>query len=144
VAANQPGWRACAGCLVALAFIALMVGGMAYVIVDERSKDKKVAAEPGLAIDADELAKAYNDDLNSAHGTYDHKVLLVTGKVQDIHGSKVVLGVTFPRSPVWCDIENESRDKARALKKGQMVTIKGYCEGDKAFSIEVKHCQIPD
>jgi hypothetical protein len=51
---------------------------------------------------------------------------------------------TFPRTPVWCDVERESRDKARALKKGQVVTIKGYCEDDHAFSIDLKHCLIQD
>src|SRR4051812_39299086 len=62
--AKQPGWRACAGCLVALAFVALMVGGMAYVIYQQQSNAKQVVSEPGLAVDADELSKAYNDDLN--------------------------------------------------------------------------------
>jgi hypothetical protein len=140
--AKKTNWLPCAGCAFILVVGIFMTILGFWVMGRYAEQEKRVGSEPGIPITATKLSKAFHENDQSAKENYQTKVILVSGKVNDIKGKKVVLDVPFPLAPVYCEVSDKFRTDVRSLKKGQDVTIKGYCEGSGFLSIDLKYCQI--
>lgn len=119
------------------------------------SSESSEANEPAateqtpLAVSAQDLLDAYENNEVSADAQYKDKLLSVTGVISDIG---VVLDQTyvcingggdFDFLSVQCYVpdETEISEKVAALSKGETVTITGTCSG-QSLNVELKDCTI--
>lgn len=137
------GFCGCVGCLTLVG-----VGGVA--IEAKQEKDAKEAASgtrPSLAINADQLFSAYNENRISADNKYKDKLVKVSGQVKEIN--KGITGKTYitlqvssnmPMSGIHCYFNDSYNAKVAEIRKGNNVTIVGECEGYQGFGVELSNC----
>lgn len=101
-----------------------------------------------IAISAGELISAYGENGVSADQKYKGKLLEVTGVVDSIDKdildeAYVTLGTgeDFELISVQCYFDEKDLDSIMSLKKGDVVTIIGKCDGD-LINIALLKCQV--
>jgi len=102
---------------------------------DEIEKDI-VNTTPDFELSASKLSSDYQDNEIAADEKYKHKIILVTGYIDDIgkditDSIYVTLsdGKEYSFSGVQCFFSDSQTSAAAKLKKGQKVSIKGKCDG---------------
>lgn len=109
------------------------------------SKEKAVMINNNIIkVSAQQLSADYIANEIKADNDYKGKELIVTGKIQEITRGiagniYIVLTGSNRMRTVFCYFDNE--EKAAVLKKGQVVTFKGSCEG-LMVSIIVNNCRL--
>lgn len=130
--------------LLAFLFLALCGIGIGLYLFNKPSP-KASDIKPAFTLTATELAKAFESDGTQAGKLYAGKVLQVSGKVSDVKkDDKGLLTLVIEGTPgsavsgVLQDLPKEE------VKKGDEVTIKGFCSGfDDLFGeVQLHSCGI--
>lgn len=91
-----------------------------------------------------EIAKAFDENEVSANLKYENKIGTVTGKIvtisKDFGEYNIMLdGGDF--TGIVCRFDGDVSKQLAALKTGQRITIKGFCDG-MSFNVEFLNCVI--
>jgi hypothetical protein len=79
-----------------------------------------------IAVDADELLKAYQLDSRDADRRFRDKQVAVTGTITQMQDSWIAM---TPHHEVVCNFSEDNRDSLKELRIGDLVTVRGRCEG---------------
>jgi flagellar basal body-associated protein FliL len=124
--------------VVILAVAGGVVGYRMYNKAPEKVEDAK-----GTAVSANELTQAYTQDEAAANQKYLNKALEVSGTVTEVNknqdGQTVV---TISGSDAAMAIQCSMRDKNVSLKKGHLITVKGFCSGNTMFDVLLTDCVV--
>jgi predicted phosphodiesterase len=126
--------------------------GMAVAGCGKTEPAPKVTNEtPALAVKAGDLLAEYGANAVAADAKYKGKVIQVTGKFGSAQKAPLLgyavqvlpeSGSDVNLSGVQCFIL-ESEEKAVAtMKEGQMITLKGNCDGQVLGQIKVTKCIV--
>jgi DNA/RNA endonuclease YhcR with UshA esterase domain len=124
--------------LAAIIFIGALYYGIREFTRTHVSLDN---IKPVASLTVGELLTAFSQDEKATNEMYAEKVLQVKGLVSEIEiddedGSiDVYLEDELTDGNVICEMSETSYDKAKALKIGDIVTIKGVCAGYMADDI---------
>jgi hypothetical protein len=114
---------------------------------DEETIEAEISTQdPAITVSASKLYADYEDNGIAADGKYKDKVLLVTGKVNDIDRDFMdKIYVTLKGDEYFGDIQcffAESHvGEASQLSKGQTITVKGRCDG-QSMNVLLQGCII--
>jgi hypothetical protein len=135
-------WYILGGVGVVLVVICLGCGGcMGVGLYFNNDQEKKVAADPGTDVTAEELSKAYKDNAANANSTYQAKVLKVTGVVSKATaGNDIELTGTAGGEPIHCQAALSKMSLFQGITPGQTVTVHGFCGGSLLNSIMMTQC----
>jgi hypothetical protein len=79
-----------------------------------------------IAIDADELLKAYQLNAKEADRRFREKQVAVTGTITQMQDTWIAM---TPQHEVVCNFSDENRESLKDLRIGDLVTVRGRCEG---------------
>jgi hypothetical protein len=103
--------------------------------VTNEEREKKVETEAGLAVTANDLSIAYQENIGAADAKFKDKVLIVTGNVMNAPtADAVTLKPGVPPNKiaiggVHCTFSDKNKSQLTAMKLNDQVKIKGYCTG---------------
>lgn len=106
-----------------------------------------VKSAPPIVISANDLVKAYEDNAVAADEKYRYKMLQVRGTVnsvsRDVTGNPYLslAGGNYALDAITCHFSDDQANQLAQLKKGQQVTVVGYCNGKPAF-INLNDCSL--
>lgn len=114
----------------------ITIGALFYGIKEFTRTHKSLDdMKPVASLTVGELLNAFSQDESATTAMYSEKVLEVKGLVSEIEideedGSiDVYLEDELTEGNIICEISETSYDKAKSLKLGDMVSIKGVCAG---------------
>ena len=96
---------------------------------------------------SDSSAFTFSEKEKASNAKYVSKVIAVSGTIDDIttdeKGDQVILiaGSSDMMNGVLCTLEKSEADKAKSLKRGDEVTIKGRCTG-MLMDVVLNKCTI--
>ena len=101
----------------------------------------KVEDRKGIALTADQLCKDFNENEAAANTLYLNKAIQVSGRISEVAtnldgGSMIVIQTSDASSAVQCSM----REKDIPLKKGEMITLKGFCSGNTITGVSLTGC----
>lgn len=121
--------------LVSLGALAMLAVGVGLMMYYKPHKDFATSA-PDVRITAEAFTKAFDADEVNATWAYvkGDKTILVTGKIAEVGMNKdgnvdVILAGSAETGTVSCAMMPDERAKAKKLKAGDEVRIKGQCTG---------------
>ena len=113
-------------------------GWYAYSEFTRKPKTAK-ERETEVTFTAEDLRKAYDDE-EEANKKYMNKVIEISGKVREITPNEnrmdLVLETSDPDVGVTVQLVPEDTEKAKNIKPGTEVVVKGICNG-KLIDIEL-------
>ena len=126
---------------IILIIIALLVAGGGWYAYSEYTRKPKTAKERAteVVLTAEDLRKAYENE-EAANKKYTDKVIEISGIVREVspNGNRMdlVLETSDPDVGVTVQLVPEDTEKAKQLKLGSEVIVKGICNG-KLIDIEL-------
>ena len=122
-----------------LVVLVLGVGAAAVGLMMYYKPHKDFAtADVDVTISAKDLSAAFDADETNATWAYvkGDKTILVSGSVREVStsgvsGAEVVLEGSETSGTVACTLMPDQSEKAKLLKKGDRVSIKGQCTGSQ-------------
>ncbi|HMK03779.1 MAG TPA: hypothetical protein VK489_06290 [Ferruginibacter sp.] len=137
--------------LIAL-FILLLAGGTAiWWIFTEKFTDT-AAVKADHTVDAMDFINEFKTDLGEANKKYTEKIIIVNGTVSEIKNadttSNIIMTDTTSGAYIIFAFQQQHLAEAKALKMGEMVSIKGSCSGGtysgilETQSINFKRCAV--
>ena len=104
----------------------------------------------GTTISAVELGKLYTENVFAADAAYTRKTITVRGTVEDVDktilaetgGTVAHPSVMFQGSVVICVFPPGTEASVSKLRKGQKVSIKGFCRGREVGLVVLTRCSI--
>ena len=132
--------------LYALVLLLLLLGIGGYLVwnVPEENVAKKTV---DFTTTASNLFTEFSEKEKASTAKYVSKVIAVSGKIEEItkdeKGDQVILiaGSSDMMNGVMCTLEKSEADKAKSLKTGDEVTIKGRCTG-MLMDVVLNKCTI--
>ena len=115
--------------LVAIALAVLSGAGVYYYVFIYSASHRSAGDAIGLAVIADSLAMAFEADEVAANGRYLRQVLRVTGTVLEVSSNQqgqqtLLLGQPDAFANVFVTMETPA-----SVVAGDLVTVKGFCDG---------------
>ena len=116
-----------------LTLIILVAGGIGiYLIFTEKFEDTGKQAAV-FTVTADELIKEFQQNDSAANKKYAEKIILVNGKIAETEAADSTINIkmmdTLTGSYIIFAFQEQHIKKAKQLKEGDMVSIKGSCSG---------------
>ena len=116
-----------------LTLIILVAGGIGiYLIFTEKFEDTGKHAAV-FTVTADELIKEFQQNDSAANKKYAEKIILVNGKIAETEAADSTINIkmmdTLTGSYIIFAFQEQHIKKAKQLKEGDMVSIKGSCSG---------------
>jgi hypothetical protein len=99
-------------------------------------------ATPTMQISAIDLIAAYDNNAVRADQLYKGKVLDVTGIVASIQSDFLRIMGTSDFLGVYCNFSGSNLSKLAVLSKGQSVTVRGTCDGEKLGAPWLDDCVL--
>ena len=102
------------------------------------------AAKAELSVTARTIAYDYNENEVAANLKYENKIIQVSGSIEDISkdfGQYSISLVGSNYKGVLCSFNGNVAEQLAALRSGQMITIKGRCDG-MFGNVEMEDCVI--
>ncbi|TXD59024.1 hypothetical protein ES044_10895 [Polaribacter sp. IC066] len=98
------------------------------------STEKNIENEaPALALNANELIKAFATAEDESIKKYEGKIIEVTGFIKEItflnDRNTVILTSQNSAFGIICDIHPNQKDKLKQLQQHQKIRVKGICKG---------------
>ncbi|MBQ4819412.1 hypothetical protein [Aquimarina sp. MMG016] len=88
---------------------------------------------PDISLVSQKLLNDFENDENLANSKYLEQIIQVTGKISELSKTKENLVVTLNNDnslgSVMCHLSVEESKKAKGLKIGENITLKGVCTG---------------
>ena len=114
-----------------MVIIAVMMAGYVYVI---RMPQSSVEKRDGIALTADELWYAFENDEQAASEKYVNKIIDITGKVDEIYydenNAAVLILLNDQGDPAsMVTLDNSQKEKIKTYKEGDMIKVKALCTG---------------
>jgi hypothetical protein len=108
-----------------IALVGGIIGGIYGYYIWNKKVDKMSDRKGDFILTAADLAKQYSDAIHLG------KVLQVTGTVANVEAEKDVTNVTLETGDTMTAIscEMEKGSEAPSVKTGDVVTMKGQCDG---------------
>jgi len=94
------------------------------------------------------LFKEYETNDSLANQKYLDKVIEVNGNISDIQVDQkgeivLILDEKNGMAGIACSIDEGSKEKAKNLKPGQDISLKGICTGgDAMFGVTLNKCKV--
>ena len=127
---------------VVVVLFALVMSGVAYYMWN---KPHPAICNEAIVVSiiSDSLSVAYNRDEKGCDAKYLNKRIDVSGTISEIDknqdgGVMLILQTSDPNSGVQCSMGKTTSE----FKKGQMVTISGYCSGNSITGVSLSRCDI--
>lgn len=141
---NRKMWRlAGAGILIALA-----MAGFAYWYGFLRKEKPIEKMKPDFELTADSLFSVFSADEQSATEKYGGKIVLIRSgliSVERDDNGNVALILVDPMMGVTCTLDSlqaaRQKSEIEQLKEGEMVTVKGRCDG-MLMDVKISKCMI--
>ena len=113
---------------------------------DQETKEVK-AMTPVYNLSADALYSEYEANQVAADNKYKGKIIIVTGKVQDIgldimDQPYIVIGGKGFLDGVQCMFSPSENNTVARISKGQMVTVKGEVDGKIVGNVLLRKCSV--
>ena len=120
-----------------------------YLLIAVGSADETDVStqEASITVTARQLHADYEANGVAAEGRYEGEVLLVTGEVKTIDKAAysddvyVVLSADWP-GKIKCYFAKSNAGQASQLSKGEVITVKGMCDGKFGNEVELKGCSV--
>lgn len=133
--------------IIYVAFLILLIAVVAGVLMYNKPHRAVQGEDPDFKLSVSELVTPFSTDETAANARYAGRIVEVHGKVKEMipnEGSPVLLiGDSAEPIAVICYLRGEERDKYTPLAIGELVTVKGICNGmlldvviDEAILIE--------
>jgi hypothetical protein len=136
--------------IVGLLFAAILVGAVWYIFNEKFTDTNK--REAAYTVDAMAFLKEFQTNDTAANKKYTEKIITVNGNVAEIEESDSLVNVkmidTTTQAYIIFAFQQEQAAKAKALKEGDKVSIKGSCSGGiysdilESETINFKRCVI--
>ncbi len=118
--------------IIAVVAVAGLVGAYFYL----KQTPDVVRQAPDVAVSANELIAAFEQDTAAAQARFVDKIVAVTGRVKSIDTSgAVVLGQEGSASEVVVGLDRRHLDDHRLLTVGGTAVLQGVCSGYSAGGV---------
>ena len=118
--------------LIAIVAIIVIVAVIGFRIYNKPHRVVKTA-QPAFTMTATQLVDQFAEDETDANALYAGKIIQLNGRLKDIirNDSTIILllGDTSQMMSVSCYLQSGERLSDAALTSGDMVTVKGICNG---------------
>jgi hypothetical protein len=119
--------------LLAIVALGLVVGTITFLYVFRKPVDSVASQKADIVIQADSIVVAFETNENEANARFLDKVVEVKGTIAEItsdtSGYNIVIRNSDAVSGVSCLLGKEQAEKAKALKVGENIVLKGVCTG---------------
>jgi hypothetical protein len=112
---------------------------------DDTKTESAKDAKADLTVDAKDIIKDYKENEVAADEKYKNKIVQVSGVVNEIKKDfmdeiyvSVNTGKELEFEDVWVYFDGDATKKAKALKKGDKITVKGKVTGLMLMSVQMK------
>jgi hypothetical protein len=138
-------------------FYSIMLLGVFFVLAvasgeEETEKEvvEKLETEEAIQISSTQIYKDYDDNEVAADNKYKDKVVEVKGKIIDISkdfSDDIVIKLNglinneYEIVGVRCTFSKSHNSEAASLSKGQIITIRGKCDG-KLMGPDISGCSL--
>ena len=116
--------------LVGFVLLTLVI---AVTFINREEKDSVLESEADFSLSAAELIDAFSEDEMAADALYGGKVLEVLGAVKRMTGDEsapiLVIGDTIRDISISCYLQTETPQQYAGLERGEVVKVKGICNG---------------
>ena len=105
------------------------------------------SAKEDYSISAEEFYKEYSANEEAANKKYLNKIISVNGKISEIqlenaNEPTLALKTTEDGITVSCGFDSKRLKDLKSLKTGDLVKIKGKCDGLGMFGIVITQCNL--
>lgn len=118
--------------LLAVVMIAAILAAVGVMIYNKPHRDVETAP-PAFSMTAEQLVGEFSQDEAGANALYGGKVIRVNGPLKEIIRNDstliLLLGDTSQLMGVSCYVQDGEQVQAAGITPGQMVTVKGICNG---------------
>jgi hypothetical protein len=132
---------------ISLTMIVLMIAGAVYYVFNKPHR-KAAGEDAAFSMPAEQLFKEYESNDTLASKKFLDKVIEVKGKVTNVQvdqkgGIVLMLDEREGMAGIACSIDEGSKEKAKSLKAGQTISLKGICTGgDAMFGVTLNKCEV--
>jgi hypothetical protein len=132
---------------IILIIVILSIGGAVYYVFNKPQR-KAEGEEAAFSLKADQLFKEYESNDSLANRKYLDKVVEVKGSITNVQIDQkgeivLILDEKDGMAGIACSIDEGSKEKAKNLKAGQNISIKGICTGgDAMFGVTLNRCAV--
>lgn len=125
--------------------IGIVIGIVVFLYVFRKSDTGAITRNPDFVLSADSLVNLFSSNEDFANVRFLDKIIQVKGRVAEItHDSTgyiIVLREDNAMEGVSCTLGNDQFEKAKVLKTGTIVEIKGICAG-KLIDVSLNKCAV--
>lgn len=126
---------------VGFIFVILILIGGSLVFRLWNKPPERVEAVRGETISVDSLCSAFDSDESAANKRFLNKAINITGQVEDIiHNLEGGIMIVMKDTTSGAEVQCAFREKNISLKKGSMVTVKGFCSGKTITGVSLTDC----
>jgi predicted LPLAT superfamily acyltransferase len=133
--------------IISLTVIVLMIAGAVYYVFNKPAR-KAAGEDAAFSVTAEQLLKEYEASDTLANRKFLDKVIEMNGKITNIKidqkgGMVLMLDEKEGMGGIVCSIDEGSKEKAKSLKAGQTISLKGICTGgDAMFGVTLNKCEV--
>jgi hypothetical protein len=125
--------------------VGIAIGIVVALYVFRKSDTGAIKRSPDFILSADSLVSLFSANEDSANKRFLDKIIQVKGRVAEITkdstGYTIVLRNENAMEGVSCALGNDQFEKAKELKTGVTIEIKGICAG-KLIDVSLNKCAI--
>ena len=118
--------------LIAILVIVLALAGVYWYYATEKFSDTK-DRQADFTVSAMSFINEFQQDLKAANEKYAEKIITVNGRVSQIEAADTTLNLKFTDpatgSYIIFAFQQQHLAEAKAVKKGDSISIKGSCSG---------------
>jgi hypothetical protein len=125
--------------------VGIIIGIVVALYVFRKSDTGAITRKADYILSADSLVNLFSANEDSANKMFLDKVMQVKGRVAEINkdttGYTILLRNEEAMEGVSCALGNDQFEKAKELKTGAIIEIKGLCAG-KLIDVSLNKCSI--
>lgn len=133
--------------IVYLVLILVLAGVTTGIYLWNKPHRNIAAAKEDFTLAAADFYKEYSTDENSGNLKYLNKVIVVSGTIAELQLENpdeptIALETGAEGSTINCGFKKEFYNDLKSLKTGDIVKIKGKCDGISMFGIVITQCNL--
>lgn len=118
---------------ITLVVVLLILAAVALLVVYNKPHRSVADEETAFKVSVSELADAFSEDETKAQSLYGGRVIEVSGplkkKIESDTTLILLMGDSTRMMGVSCYVERDQIEDARTLALGELITVKGICNG---------------
>lgn len=111
----------------------ILLTSIIFIIIYYKPHRSVKGEEPAFSLTVQQLVNAFSQDETRANSTYVGRVLEVEGRLKEmiLNDSTLILlmGDSTQMTGVSCYLNRDQKDKYTSISRGQIVKVKGICNG---------------